>query len=163
MTQYSRFSFRVPDHYSAILGLVTRYDGRVVASTHAPADYDEFFAIHVDDQIEVLVMSAARSDAERLVSDFVTLFEDSGLPYVGVTSIAPEGLVCKSGAMASGAAYINQVGYPEARELRGIEGAFNPDEAIKVTLRRTGISSTGLQMIFGIPEATTGYGRSPGL
>lgn len=162
MTQYSRFSFRVPDHYSAVLGLVTRYDGRVVASTHAPADYDEFFAIHVDDQIEVLVTSADRAAAERVVRDFVTLFEDAGLAYVAVTSIAPEGLTCKSGALAMGAAYINQVGYPEARELRGIEGAFNPDEALRITLRRTGISSTGLQMIFGPPEPATGYVQPAG-
>lgn len=161
MTEYSRVSFRIPDSYSDILNLVTANGGVVAGAGFAASDYDELFAMHVDDMVEARFSSKDRTSAEKLIASFVSLFDEQGVPHAIATSATPEGAVSRYGGLIGGTVYVNSVGYIEAQDKRELPGAFNPDESLVRTLRKSGLTRTGIEMVFSAP-VTSNHSSGPG-
>ncbi len=159
MPEYSRISFRVPDRYSEILRLVVENDGLVGGTS--PFDYDECFAMNVDEMVEVRFTSVDREAAEAIISRFLDRFDQDGITYAIVTSAKPEGVIARGGSAVAGTVYLNAVGYREAMERRELPGTFNPDDPTLLLLRRSGVTRTGLTMLFDAPVESNSAG--PGL
>jgi hypothetical protein len=162
MTEYSRVSFRIPDRYSDILTIVTGYGGIVAGAGFASSDYDELFAMHVDDVVEARFASDDRTAAEKLIASFVSVFDEYGVPHAIATSAKPEGIMSRSGGLVGGTVYVNSVGYIEAQDKRELSGAFNPDDSMTVMLRKSGLTRTGIEMVFSSP-AMSNPSAGPGL
>jgi hypothetical protein len=161
MTEYSRVSFRIPDSYSEILNLVTANGGVVDGAGFAASDYDELFAMHVDDVVEARFSSEDRAAAEKIVASFVSVFDEQGIPHAIATSAKPEGVVSRYGGLVGGTVYVNSVGYIEAQDKRELPGAFNPDDSMARMLRKSGLTRTGIEMVFSAP-VTNNHSTAPG-
>jgi hypothetical protein len=162
MTEYSRVSFRIPDRYSDILNIVTTNGGIVAGAGFASSDYDELFAIHVDDVVEARFISEDRAAAEKLVSSFVSTFDEYGVPHAIATSAKPEGIISRSGSLVGGTVFVNSVGYVEAQDKRELPGVFNPNDSMTVILRKSGLTRTGIEMVFSSPVLSN-HSAGPGL
>lgn len=86
MSETVRVCFRIPDNYTDLLNLIQSYQGQVVGASVGAAEYDDFFAWHVDDFVDVAFAAATRQDADTKLSLFFQECEKISLPSAAATT-----------------------------------------------------------------------------
>ncbi len=107
MSETVRVCFRIPDSYTDILNLLIGYESNVVGASVGPAEYEEFFAWHVDDFVDVAFTAPTRQEADTKLSLFFQECEKISLPSAAVTTSIYDTIEDKE---ITGILYHNQTG-----------------------------------------------------
>jgi hypothetical protein len=107
MSETVRVCFRIPDSYTNILNLLIGYKCQVVGASVGPAEYEEFFAWHVDDFVDVAFAAPTRQDADSRLSLFFQECEKISLPSAAVTTSVYDTIEDKE---VTGILYHNETG-----------------------------------------------------
>jgi hypothetical protein len=86
MSETIRVCFRIPDNYTNLLNLLIDYKCQVVGASVGPDEYEEFFAWHVDDFVDVAFAAPTRQEADTKLSLFFEECEKISLPSAAVTT-----------------------------------------------------------------------------
>lgn len=154
MSEHTRVSFRIPDQYSEILDLVARYQGVVDGAAFSQADYDEFFALHVDEVIETRFLFNNGEAAENALTALFEVFDRMALPHVIVTTSVPDSMRTIS-KPPTGIAYVNEFGGQEGLRTLPLYSAFSPDDGNKDTIAQDGLPR---RFFFGRPPRNENVG-----
>ena len=107
MSETVRVCFRIPDKYTEVLKLLMSYESQVVDASVGPAEYEEFFAWHVDDFVDVAFSATTRQEADTKLSLFFQECEKISLPSAAVTTSVYETIEDKE---ITGILYHNETG-----------------------------------------------------
>lgn len=107
MSETVRVCFRIPDDYTDILNLIQSYQCQVIGAPVGPTEYEEFFAWHVDDFVDVAFAASTRQEADTKLSLFFQECEKISLPSAAVTTSVYETIEDKE---VTGILYHNETG-----------------------------------------------------
>jgi len=107
MSETVRVCFRIPDNYTDLLNLVQSYQCLVVGAPVGPAEYEEFFAWHVDDFVDVSFEAPTKQEADTKLSLFFQECEKISLPSAAATTSVYEHFSDKE---VTGILYHNETG-----------------------------------------------------
>lgn len=92
MSETVRVCFRIPDNYTDLLNLLQSYQCQVVGASVGSTEYEEFFAWHVDDFVDVAFAAPTGQDANTKLSLFFQECEKISLPSAAATTSVYENI-----------------------------------------------------------------------
>jgi hypothetical protein len=107
MSETVRVCFRIPESYTDILNLLQSYQCQVVGASVGSTEYEEFFAWHVDDFVDVEFTAPHREEADTKLSLFFQECEKISLSSAAVTTSVYEHI---EDAEVTGILYHNETG-----------------------------------------------------
>jgi hypothetical protein len=145
MSETVRVCFRIPDSYTDILNLIQSYQGHVVGAPVSSAEYDEFFAWHVDEFVDISFEAPTRQEADTKLSLFFQECEKISLPSAAVTSSVYETIEDKE---VTGILYHNETGAFEDIKARTTKAISCTNVPVRQAFYESGMSKDAISKIW---------------
>lgn len=145
MSETVRVCFRIPDNYTDLLNLVQSYQCNVVGASVSPAEYEEFFAWHVDDFVDIAFSAATRQEADTKLSLFFQECEKISLPCAAVTTSVYENI---GDTEVTGILYHNETGAFDDIKARTTKASHCTNVPVRQAFYESGMNKGAIAQIW---------------
>jgi hypothetical protein len=152
MSETVRVCFRIPDNYTDLLNLLQSYQCQVVGASVGTAEYEEFFAWHVDDFVDVAFSSPTRQEADIKLSIFFQECEKISLPSAAVTTSIYENL---GDAEVTGILYHNETGAFDDIKARTTKASYCANVPVRQAFHESGLHKDTVEKIWNSMSVVT--------